>query len=81
MDMKAKSSLIRKLRTERHWSQEHLAKISGLGLRTIQRLESRGSGSNESIKALASVFEVDSDSLVWRDGSYQTYKHRELGTA
>ncbi len=81
MDMKAKSSLIRKLRTERLWSQEHLAKISGLGLRTIQRLESQGSGSNESIKALAAVFEVDSDSLVWRDGSYQTYKHRQWGTA
>lgn len=80
MDMKAKSSLIRKLRTERLWSQEHLATISGLGLRTIQRLESRGSGANESIKALASVFEVDADSLVWRDGTYQTYKHRQWGT-
>ncbi len=81
MEMKAKSSLIRKLRTERLWSQEHLAKISGLGLRTIQRLESRGSGSNESIMALASVFEVDPESLVWRDGSYQTYRHRQWGTA
>lgn len=81
MDMKAKSSLIRKLRTERLWSQEHLAKICGLGLRTIQRLESRGSGSNESIKALAAVFEVDADSLVWRDGSYQEYKHKQWGTA
>ena len=37
MDMKVKSSLIRKYRTERLWSQEHLSKVSGLGLRTIQR--------------------------------------------
>lgn len=79
MDMKAKSSLIRKYRTERLWSQEHLAEVSGLGLRTIQRLESRGSGSNETIKALASVFEVDPGTLVWRDGSYQAYKHRQWG--
>jgi transcriptional regulator with XRE-family HTH domain len=79
MDMKAKSSLIRKYRTERLWSQEHLAEVSGLGLRTIQRLESRGSGSNETIKALAAVFEVDPGTLVWRDGSYQTYKHRQWG--
>lgn len=79
MDMKAKSSLIRKYRTERLWSQEHLAEVSGLGLRTIQRLESRGSGSNESLKALASVFEVDPSTLVWRDGSYQAYKHRQWG--
>lgn len=80
MDMKIKSSLIRKYRTQRLWSQEYLAKASGLGLRTIQRLESRGSGSVETIKALASVFEVDADTLVWRDGSYQTYKHKQWGT-
>jgi transcriptional regulator with XRE-family HTH domain len=80
MDMKAKSSLIRKYRTERLWSQEHLAKVCGLGLRTIQRLESRGSGSTETIKALAAEFEVDADTLVWRDGSYQTYKHKQWGT-
>jgi transcriptional regulator with XRE-family HTH domain len=79
MDMKAKSSLIRKYRTERLWSQEHLATVSGLGLRTIQRLESRGSGSMETIKALAAVFEVNADTLVWRDGCYQTYKHKQWG--
>jgi DNA-binding XRE family transcriptional regulator len=79
MDMKAKSSRIRKLRNERLWSQEHLADASGLGLRTIQRLESRGSGSNESIKALAAVFEVEPETLVWRDGGYQSYKHRQWG--
>lgn len=79
MDMKAKSSIIRKHRTDRLWSQEHLAKVSGLGLRTVQRLESRGSGSLESIKALASVFEVNADTLVWPDGDFQTYKHRQWG--
>lgn len=79
MEMKAKSSRIRKLRTERLWSQDQLAEVSGLGLRTIQRLESRGSGSNETIKALAAVFEVDPSSLVWRDGEFQCYKHRQWG--
>lgn len=79
MDMKAKSSIIRKHRTDRLWSQEHLAKLSGLGLRTIQRLESRGSGSYESIKSLASVFKVNADTLVWPDGNFQTYKHRQWG--
>jgi len=79
MDMKAKSSLIRKYRTERLWSQEQLAEISGLGLRTIQRLEARGSGSQESIKALAAVFNVEADTLFWRDGAYQAYKHKQWG--
>jgi transcriptional regulator with XRE-family HTH domain len=79
MDMKAKSSLIRKYRTERLWSQEQLAEMTGLGLRTIQRLEARGSGSQESIKALAAVFEVDADTLFWRDGAYQAYQHKQWG--
>lgn len=80
MDMKAKSSLIRKLRTERLWSQEQLAKASGLGLRTIQRLEARGSASNETIKALAAVFQVQPESLVWSDGKYHVYSHKQWGT-
>jgi transcriptional regulator with XRE-family HTH domain len=81
MDMKAKSSLIRKYRTDRLWSQEQLAEISGLGLRTIQRLEARGSGSQESIKALAAVFNVEAATLFWRDGAFQAYKHKQWGFA
>ncbi len=79
MDMKVKSSLIRKYRAEQLWSQEQLAKVSGLGLRTIQRLEARGSGSQETIKALAAVFKVKPESLVWRDGAYQAYTHKQWG--
>ena len=77
MDMKAKSSLIRTFRSKRMWSQEQLALACGLGLRTIQRVETRGSASTETIKALASVFEVDAMSLVWQDGDYQVYKHKQ----
>ena len=79
MQMKAKSSLIRKLRKEHLWSQDQLAQVCGLSLRTIQRIESRGSGSQESIKALASVFSVKPEDLVWRDGCYQTYKNKQWG--
>jgi len=49
---------IRQQREQRAWSQEHLAQVSGLGLRTIQRIESSGSGSAESALALASVFDA-----------------------
>jgi transcriptional regulator with XRE-family HTH domain len=30
---------IKKIRLERHWSQEQLAEMSGLSIRTIQRIE------------------------------------------
>jgi transcriptional regulator with XRE-family HTH domain len=43
----------------RAWSQQHLADASAVSLRTIQRVENNGSGSLETIKALASCFELD----------------------
>ncbi|WP_412986422.1 helix-turn-helix domain-containing protein [Pontimicrobium sp. IMCC45349] len=50
---------IKKLRLERHWSQEQLAEMSGLSTRTIQRIESGQKAGFESLKALAAVFEKE----------------------
>ena len=55
--------LIQKLRLQRGWSQEQLAELSGLSVRTIQRLERGQPASAESLKALASVFEIDFSDL------------------
>ena len=51
--------LVQKLRLQRGWSQEDLAELSALSVRTIQRIERGHTASAESLKALASVFEVD----------------------
>lgn len=51
--------LIKKLRSGKFWSQEQLAFIAGISLRTIQRIESEGKCSLESKKAIAAAFEVD----------------------
>lgn len=56
MEMQVNSSLLKQERNKRAWSQEHLAQDSGLGLRTIQRIESSGMASNESITSIATVF-------------------------
>ncbi len=50
---------IKKMRLERHWSQEQLADMSGLSIRTIQRIENGENAGLESLKALAAVFETD----------------------
>jgi len=60
------SARLRELRTTRHWSQEQLAELSGLNLRTIQRLEAGAKISMESLRALAAVFEVPAESLLVR---------------
>lgn len=54
---------IQKLRLQRGWSQEQLAEISGLSVRTIQRLEKGKTGSLESLNALAAVFEIEVQQL------------------
>jgi len=79
MDMKTNSTHIKKLRNEKLWSQEELASACGLSLRTIQRLESSGNASLETVKALAAVFEINSDDIVRSDDDFQTYKHVQRG--
>lgn len=55
--------LIQKLRLQRGWSQEQLGELSGLSTRTIQRIERGQNPSAESLKAIASVLEVDFGAL------------------
>jgi transcriptional regulator with XRE-family HTH domain len=51
--------IVRKLRLQRGWTQEHLAEASGLSVRSIQRIERGRVPSMETLNALAAVFEVD----------------------
>ena len=50
---------IKRMRLERHWSQEQLAEMSGINIRTIQRIENGENAGLESLKSLASVFETN----------------------
>lgn len=56
--MKIDPARIRQLREQRAWSQEQLAEIAGINVRTLQRVESSGGGSLETRMALASALEV-----------------------
>lgn len=55
--------IVRKLRLQRAWSQEQLAELSGLSVRTIQRLERGQAAGLETYRSLASVFEVNLEEL------------------
>lgn len=50
---------IKEMRLERHWSQDQLAEMSGLSIRTIQRIENGENAGLESLKSLAAVFEIN----------------------
>jgi DNA-binding XRE family transcriptional regulator len=72
MENKLNQQLIRQLRAERAWSQVQLAEMTGLSLRTIQRIEKHGQASLESSKSLAAVFELNVQQLTSADPSRQT---------
>ena len=63
MAFKVDAAKIKRWREERHWSQEHLAELAGVGLRTIQRIENGKKASQESALALAAAFGVDATTL------------------
>lgn len=55
--------IVKKLRLQNGWSQEQLASMSGLSVRTVQRVE-RGQGAGiETYKSLAAVFGVNLEML------------------
>ncbi len=56
--MKISPVAVRRLRTERGWSQEQLAIASGLSLRTVQRVEAEGIASLGTATSLAATYQV-----------------------
>lgn len=63
MEQMINREIVKKFRAERSWSQDQLASVTGLSLRTVQRIEKSGSCSLESKKALAAAFEIDAVDL------------------
>ena len=64
MELKVKSDSIRSERKARAWSQEHLAHVSGVGTRTVQRIESSGVASYESVQAIAAALDMPAQELI-----------------
>lgn len=69
--------IIRKLRLQRSWSQEPLVQISGLNVRTIQRIERGHKAGFESLKSLAAAFEVQVHELQ-SEATDMTVKEQEF---
>ncbi len=55
----------RALREQKHLSQEALAELCGLSLRTIQRAEAGHRVSYASLRALAAAFETATEISAW----------------
>ncbi|WP_444941572.1 helix-turn-helix domain-containing protein [Microbulbifer sp. ZKSA004] len=64
MDMNVNIALIKKARESNNWTQQQLADICGVSLRTIQRIEKVGACSRESLSALSSALELPREKLL-----------------
>ena len=64
MQMKIDRTLLKQLRLAKALSQEELAIAAGISTRTVQRMESEGSASLESQKAIAAVFGIGAEQLL-----------------
>lgn len=65
MQIRPNAAKIKRWREERHWSQEHMADLAGIGTRTIQRIENGEAASKDSLMALAAAFNVDVAALTF----------------
>ncbi len=72
--MDISSDRVRQARIERGWTQQQLAEIADLSLRTVQRVENQGVASNETISALCSVLEVPRTELLVQDPTRPEYQ-------
>lgn len=59
MNMNVSPDVVKQLRVKRGWTQEQLAQLANVNVRTIQRVEKTGVCDLETRSALASVFQVD----------------------
>ena len=57
MDVNAQQ--IKSQRNSRGWTQQHLADVCNVSLRTIQRVERYGAASSDTVMGIASAFEIE----------------------
>jgi transcriptional regulator with XRE-family HTH domain len=69
MKAKVNPQKIKEIREKRGWSQNQLADMAKVSLRTIQRMEKDGTCSIESVKSIAAVFEIDFKELLQEEKS------------
>ncbi|NOX68016.1 MAG: helix-turn-helix transcriptional regulator [Gammaproteobacteria bacterium] len=79
MDIMINSELVKKLRKQASWSQDQLAAIAGISLRTVQRVEKEGACALESRKALASAFGINATDLELDSEAIDVAVHRQRG--
>lgn len=64
MEIRIDGNQVRSLREARLWTQEQLAEHCRVHPRTVQRVEAHGTGSSQTLRAIAAVLAVDPSALL-----------------
>lgn len=64
MDMKLSVDKLKQQRDLRGWTQSHLAEVSNISLRTVQRIEKSGVASQESAQSICAAYEIKIENLL-----------------
>ena len=75
--MDVSSDKVRQARTARGWTQQQLAEVADLSLRTVQRVENQSVASNETVSALSAVLEIPRSELLTRDPARPEFQAAE----
>ena len=78
MDSRLNSETVKSLRLKKSWSQEHLASLSGISLRTMQRIENSGAASFESKLSISAALGVPIEYLSGKPAKAIISKHTIL---
>ena len=86
MEQRISGSFVKKLRESKLMTQEKFAEACGFNLRTLQRIESTGKASNQSIRAIAEAFDIAVTDLAQQGhksfiGELQSFVRRSFGIA
>ncbi len=79
MSITINKALLKRVRKSKLWSQDELAVASGLGLRTVQRIEGNGTASPQALKALAAALDVNAKSLIQDGETERNYFNMQFG--
>lgn len=71
---------VKLLRLEKNWTQQHLADVCDLSMRTIQRVEKDGVASNETVSAYAAIFELNSSDIILTSDEFEQRNNENRGT-
>ena len=62
--MEINSDRIKSLRAANGWTQQHLADVCNVSVRTVQRVERHGAASKETALSLCAVFELTIEDII-----------------